>query len=242
MVESLDHHITDEIMTLSELANYLKISEKSVLRMVHRGEIPVTKVASQWRFMRTMIDDWLISKMEMNNRTSLTRSIEDGQIDLSLSRLINVEHIIPDIIPGSKRNILAQLIAPLIKEGLISDDNALLSLLLEREKMVSTALSNKIAIPHIRDPRKFPLNDTFVVLGLCKEGIDYGSLDGTKTHAFFLVCTNSEVVHLKILARIALLTKNSDLISDLLSSKSKNDLLSTLLKIENNVTSDYKEI
>lgn len=241
MVKSQNHHIIQEIMTLGELANYLKISEKSVLRMAHKGEIPVTKVASQWRFMKTMIDDWLISKMEMNNRTSLTRSIEDGQIDLSLSRLINIEHVIPDIKPGSKKNILAQLIAPLKKEGLISDDNALLTLLMKREKMVSTALGNNIAIPHIRDPKKFPLNDTFVVLGLCKEGVDFGSLDEKTTYLFFLICTNSEIAHLKIMARIALLTKNTNLINELLSSKSNDDLMTKLLKIENTLNLQYKD-
>jgi len=36
-----------EIMTLAELANYLKVAEKTVVRMAREGKIPGTKVASQ---------------------------------------------------------------------------------------------------------------------------------------------------------------------------------------------------
>jgi len=56
-------------MTLSELSRYLKISEKSDLRMVKKDEIPVTKAASQWRFMKAVINVWLISKMEINPKS-----------------------------------------------------------------------------------------------------------------------------------------------------------------------------
>ncbi|HEB11433.1 MAG TPA: DNA-binding protein, partial [Spirochaetales bacterium] len=48
---------TLDIMTLSEVAQYLKLAEKTVLRMVHRGSIPAVKIASQWRFLRSVINE-----------------------------------------------------------------------------------------------------------------------------------------------------------------------------------------
>ena len=40
-----------KIMTLAEMADYLKVARRSLLKMAERGDIPATKVASQWRFM-----------------------------------------------------------------------------------------------------------------------------------------------------------------------------------------------
>ena len=96
-------------------------------------------------------------------------------------------------------------------------------------------MENGIAIPHIREPKKCPISDTLIVLGICKNGMDFDSLDSKKTHLFFLICTNSEIVHLKILAKIALITKRSDLVSSLISSKNKNEILTNLLKVERSV-------
>ncbi|MFP4364361.1 MAG: helix-turn-helix domain-containing protein [Spirochaetia bacterium] len=44
--------MTSEIMTLSETAAYLKISEKSISRLIQKREIPYTKVGNQYRFSK----------------------------------------------------------------------------------------------------------------------------------------------------------------------------------------------
>ena len=71
--------VDNEIMTLSEVASYLKIAEKTVSRMITRGEIPCTKVASQWRFMKSMIDDWLISRMNVVPQNDLAKILENPE-------------------------------------------------------------------------------------------------------------------------------------------------------------------
>jgi len=54
-----------EVMTLKEVAEYLQLAEKSVLRMAQAGKIPAAKIASQWRFLRALVNDWLASQMEL---------------------------------------------------------------------------------------------------------------------------------------------------------------------------------
>ena len=95
-----------EIMTLSELAGYLKISEETLHKMAERGEIPVTVIAHQQRFIRTIIDDWLMSRMTIASKTTLVRLSEEGKIILPLSRLVQPELILFDVKPGSKGEIL----------------------------------------------------------------------------------------------------------------------------------------
>lgn len=48
-----------ELMTLEEVADYLRVTEKTVYRLLRRGKIPATKVGHQWRFHRASIDEWL---------------------------------------------------------------------------------------------------------------------------------------------------------------------------------------
>lgn len=48
-----------ELMTVEELARYLRVTEKTVYRLLKRGLIPATKVGHQWRFEKTSVDEWL---------------------------------------------------------------------------------------------------------------------------------------------------------------------------------------
>ncbi len=52
--------MTEELLTVEEVAGYLKIDRITVYRMLARRKIPAVKVGGQWRFYRKMIDAWLI--------------------------------------------------------------------------------------------------------------------------------------------------------------------------------------
>ena len=51
-----------QMMTISEVAEILKISEKTVSRMLQEGSIPGFKVANQWRFYRDDFYKWIDHK------------------------------------------------------------------------------------------------------------------------------------------------------------------------------------
>lgn len=48
-----------ELMTLEEVANYLRVTKKTIYRLLERRDIPATKVGRQWRFDKASIDVWL---------------------------------------------------------------------------------------------------------------------------------------------------------------------------------------
>jgi excisionase family DNA binding protein len=48
-----------ELMTVTELAEYLRISKASVYRLVRQRQIPVSKVGRQLRFRKDTVDMWL---------------------------------------------------------------------------------------------------------------------------------------------------------------------------------------
>ncbi|WP_155298846.1 helix-turn-helix domain-containing protein [Deinococcus kurensis] len=51
---------TDEVLTLEELAAYLKVSETTAYALVRSGEIPGRKVGREWRFLKARVTHWLI--------------------------------------------------------------------------------------------------------------------------------------------------------------------------------------
>lgn len=48
----------DPVMTILELAAYLRLAESSVYRQVKSGQIPGRKVGGGWRFSCKAIDEW----------------------------------------------------------------------------------------------------------------------------------------------------------------------------------------
>ena len=50
---------TSEILTISEVAEYLKVAERTLYRLVAAKKIPAFKVGGMWRFSKTEIDKWI---------------------------------------------------------------------------------------------------------------------------------------------------------------------------------------
>ncbi|MEQ8789469.1 MAG: helix-turn-helix domain-containing protein [Pirellulaceae bacterium] len=48
-----------EVMSLDELAVYLKVSKSTLYKLVQQGGFPGQKVGKQWRFHKSAVDDWL---------------------------------------------------------------------------------------------------------------------------------------------------------------------------------------
>jgi excisionase family DNA binding protein len=49
----------DEILTIKEISEYLRIKEKTAYALVAKGEIPSFKVGGSWRFRKIEIDTWI---------------------------------------------------------------------------------------------------------------------------------------------------------------------------------------
>lgn len=51
--------MNDEILTLKEVATYLKLAEKTAYRLAAEGKLPGFKVGGSWRFKREDIEKWI---------------------------------------------------------------------------------------------------------------------------------------------------------------------------------------
>lgn len=56
--------MTDEVLTIREVAELLKLAGKTVYSMAQRGEIPAFKVRGQWRIQRTDLTAWIEARKQ----------------------------------------------------------------------------------------------------------------------------------------------------------------------------------
>lgn len=47
------------LMTIEDLASYLKVSKETIYKMAQKQKIPAIKVGNQWRFKKEIIDQWI---------------------------------------------------------------------------------------------------------------------------------------------------------------------------------------
>jgi len=222
----------DDVMTLSEVSKYLKLSEKTLLKMIRNKEIPGAKIANQWRFSRAMIDDWLRSQMEVLPKNDLSRLIEKEYDYIPLSRLFDEKAMIMDLESDNKIGVLTELARISLDNHFISDKEYLIYKLIEREDLTSTAIGNGIALPHLRKPSSQVINEPKIVIGISRKGIDYNSFDGHPTHLFFLILSDSEVVHLRILSKLSRVLRDREALEKIKSFTKKEEFLRFFIEVE----------
>lgn len=54
------------IMTIKQVAEYLKVSPRTIYKLVKEGTIPTFKIMNMWRFEQSQIDQWIRDKSENN--------------------------------------------------------------------------------------------------------------------------------------------------------------------------------
>ncbi len=122
--------------------------------------------------------------------------------------LLDPNHILPSLAATNKRAVLEELADALVKGFDNLDRNRVVEVLMERESLGSTGIGDNIAIPHGKLPN---LDNLVLCFGRSLPGVNFDSMDGKPTHLFFLLIApeNSIGLHLKALAKISRMLKDS---------------------------------
>ena len=224
--------VENEVMTLSEVAVYLRVAEKTIHRMLSRGEIPSVKVAGQWRFLKPVIAEWLVSGMQKKVGDGITKLIEADDFPIPLSRILRQELILMSLNGKNRKEVLIEMAKHLEADGVPGNWQDMYELLLQREEMMTTAVGHGIAFPHPRNPGKNKACRPIVLIGISREGVDFSSMDGEPTRLFCLVYTDSEVVHLKLLAKLNKLLREPSFSEELIDCSSSEEIISKFMIAE----------
>ena len=147
---------------------------------------------------------------------------------MKITDFLSRETIVPALASRDKNAALEEM-AEYLGSTHHLDKSKVLKVLLERERISTTAIGEGVAIPHGK------LNGVERVVGVfarSPEGIDFASLDGAPTHLFFVLVApeNAAADHLKALARISRLLKDEVFRRRLMAGQSSQELYTIILE------------
>jgi len=150
---------------------------------------------------------------------------------MKISELLHPKAIVADLKARDKDRALAELTDALVacEASLVRDE--VLAVLQEREKLGSTGIGDGVAIPH---GKLSGIPELMLAFGKSAAGVDFESMDGQPAHLFFLLIAPEESVgvHLKTLARISKLLKDSAVRQKLLEAASQEAIYQVILDEE----------
>lgn len=145
-----------------------------------------------------------------------------------LSDYIRRDHILTDMAASDKTGALETLCRFAARlRGL--DAQALLDVVMAREKMGSTGIGFGVALPHgATDLLDTPL----VALATAKTAVEFDSLDGQPVRLFVLLVTpaGDSGEHLQLLTRLGTMLKSGEAVREFLAAQNPDELFELILK------------
>jgi PTS system nitrogen regulatory IIA component len=142
---------------------------------------------------------------------------------VKITDFLTVQTIIPTLASRDKNAALEEMTEGLVSYHRHLDKQKVLTVLLEREKISTTAIGEGVAIPHGKLPGVERVLGAFA---RSPQGVDFASLDGGPTHLFFVLVApeNAAADHLKALARISRLLKDGNFRRRLMEGQTSREL------------------
>jgi mannitol/fructose-specific phosphotransferase system IIA component (Ntr-type) len=150
---------------------------------------------------------------------------------LHLLDYLDTASVAVDLTADDKRSVVEKLVDLVIERGLVADRGHLLDAILRREDIVTTGIGGGIAIPHADLPE---IAEPRLMLAVFPDGVDFEALDEEPVFVVFLLLGTPRTpgLHMKILARIARLGKDSELTAGLREAHSAGEALDLLARVE----------
>ncbi len=154
---------------------------------------------------------------------------------VKLSRLIPPERVLLASEVSDKWSLLESLVGLVTRslDGALVSHGVILRAVVERERSMSTAFDQGLAVPHGLLAAPIP---PCGALAVCSEGVDFESLDGAPTHFVLLLLLEdgdaSRRLHLSLLARAARLFSQMSFRERLLRAESPGDAHGHLKRAE----------
>ncbi|EMB34053.1 MULTISPECIES: PTS sugar transporter subunit IIA [Treponema] len=203
--------MSSEILTIEEVARYLRVSERTVYEWAQKGEIPAGKIGTVWRFKKDDIESWVDERLA-SSKTSVSKQHKIVTENfLSPDRVVLLDY-------ASKHDVLVMMSEVLAKAPQVKNSAELLDAILKREALMSTAVGRGIAIPHVR---LSSVTDLVMAVGISKRDIlDFDAVDGNPVRLVFMIAAanNQHDYYLQTISHFSAKLRNEELKSSLLNS------------------------
>jgi PTS system nitrogen regulatory IIA component len=146
---------------------------------------------------------------------------------VKITDFLSVKTVIPALANDEKNAVVQELAEWVAVSYPGLERQKVLDVLLERERISTTAIGEGVAIPHGKLPG---VDRVLGVFARSPRGVDFASLDGGLTHLFFVLIApeNAAADHLKALARISRLLKDESFRRRLMAGQTSDELFAII--------------
>lgn len=210
-----------DILTIEEVAKYLRVSERTVYDWAQKGEIPAGKIGTVWRFKKTEVENWVNARLSSD-------LCEPNQLSVQVKNILSPERVV-FINHTSKRDALVELADVLATAPQVKNAPELTEEILKREDLMSTAIGRGIAIPHVR---LSSVTDLVMAVGICKKPVeDFQSIDDNPVQLLFMIAAayNQHSYYLKTISHFSGMLKSAELRQKMLDAETEREVYELLL-------------
>ena len=212
----------DTILTIEEVANYLRVSDRTVYDWAQRGEIPAGKIGTVWRFKKSEVEKWVNERLSSSGGRIKDDIVQVKNI-LAPNRVIFISQT-------SRHDALVELANTLSSAPQVKHSDELISEILKREELMSTAIGRGIAIPHVR---LSSVTDLVMAVGVCKTPVvDFQPIDDIPVSLLFMIAAayNQHSYYLQTLSYFSAKLKKKELRDSLLNSATTDEVYKLLIE------------
>ena len=194
----------DDILTIEEVAKYLRVSDRTVYDWAQKGEIPAGKIGTVWRFKKSEVENWVNERLSSSSNTKRTDASVQVKNILSPDRVVFITQ-------SAKRDALTELANVLADAPQVKRGDELLSEILKREELMSTAVGRGIAIPHVR---LSSVTDLVMAVGVCRTPLsDFQTVDDKPVNLLIMIAAayNQHTYYLQTISYFSAKLKSQEL-------------------------------
>lgn len=210
-----------EIMTIEEVAEYLRVSERTVYDWAQKGDLPGGKLGTTWRFKRSDVENWVNSRISKpsseKNKKGMTSSAT-----LTAERVIIVEEM-------DKDTILRNLVDLLAESPFVHNRDELLKGVFAREELMSTGIGFGVGVPHVRIDS---VSDLVMAVAVSKKPISgYSSLDNQPVQIVCMLAARSDqhAKYIRTLSAVSSRLKDAEIRKSIIESDDAGFIFSQLI-------------
>ncbi|MDP4172523.1 MAG: PTS sugar transporter subunit IIA [Bacteroidota bacterium] len=207
-------------LSIYDVSTLLMTDKKEVERLVKKKIIPSENIQNKIRFNKQAVIEWAL----LNNKPinlSDTSHFNEFQFE-TISPLLDEDSFYYNC-TLTKENYIREIVSQLkLSESI--DRNIIVELLVNREKLMSTAIGNGIALPHPRIPIVLGFGKPLINFFFLTEPLELNSIDNKPVHTIILIVSQTVKQHLYILAHLSYLLSMAEFRSALENQKSFDEI------------------
>jgi PTS system nitrogen regulatory IIA component len=218
-------------LTIHEVSKLLNLPVSTLKRWIRQGNIPVYRHAGKYVFLKKDLRKWARSHgivLASESKQTVDRNEPESY---SLLRAMKKGGMLDGVRGDDPSSVLKAVVesAPLDPSV---DRHELFARLIEREELASTGIGHGVAIPHPRSPLSNGAQEPSITTSFLEVPIDYDAIDALPVFVLFLILSPSPQIHLRLLAKLSHLLRDSSFVDFLKGVPSRRELLSWVKKIE----------